>query len=396
MPLDNVVERGYVLIDELAADSTLSFVSKAKSLAPRILANLGLGEPDKNPPRELVEELVKATKEKPTYTPSGGLPSLRKKLAEWFSERYNTEISYREVMVTPSGKAALYLSLLYFSKGEAVLTDPTYYSYEPVLKSVGVPIKKVPLLRKDYGYSFPENVESLVTDRGISVLNAPSNPTGSILGDDIFDLVERAREKRAHVVSDEPYDVFVYEGRHVSFLSTPHWREVGAFVYSFSKILCIPGWRLGAIVAKEEAIRKLIAAASNVYGCPCKWEQMALERVLEHPDVINKHVNEMVSEYAERRGELIEELRKIAEFPGVGEGSFYAFPDFGVDAEELALRAAKEGVIVVPGSVFSEKYGRTSLRISFSAPRSELKYGLEVLGRLVTELKGNAPQVKQR
>lgn len=358
-------------------------------MAREIRANLGLGEPDKNPPRELVEELIRATEIKPTYTPSGGIPSLRRKLAEWFSERYNTEISEREVMVTPSGKAALYLSLLYFSKGEVVLTDPTYYSYEPVVESLGRPVRKVPLVRSGVGYSFPEDLSALVPSKGLTVVNSPSNPTGSVLGDGMFDLVERAWERKSYVVSDEPYDVFVYNGKHVSFLSTPKWRETGAFVYSFSKILCIPGWRLGAIVAKEDVIKKLISVASNVYGCPCKWEQIALERILEQPDVIERHVNDMVSEYAKRREEVISVLKRISDFPGVGDGSFYAFPDFGVDSEELALQAAKEGVISIPGKVFSEKYGKTSLRISFSAPPAELKYGLEVLGSLARGLKGH-------
>ncbi len=370
-------------------------MSEARSLAKQVRANLGLGEPDKNPPPELVEELIKATKSKPTYTPSGGIPSLRRKLAEWFSKRYNAEISEKEVMVTPSGKVALYLTILYFARGEVILTDPTYYSYEPVARSLGSSIRKVSMKKVNGKYSFPD-VDSLVVERSTVILNSPSNPTGSVLGDAMNDLVERAREKKGHVISDEPYDVFVYEGKHVSFLSTNYWREVGAFVYSFSKILCIPGWRLGAIVAREEVIRKLISAASNIYGCPCKWEQMALERILEHDDLIDRHVNEMVREYASRREELLSRLREFAEFPGVGEGSFYAFPDFGVNSRKLAIEAAKRGVIVIPGSVFSERYGETSLRISFSAPRHELELGLSVLKELVIDFRERSGVKEQR
>ncbi|UXD22267.1 hypothetical protein IPA_03075 [Ignicoccus pacificus DSM 13166] len=376
----------------MASSSTLGFVAKAKKLAPSIEANLGLGEPDKNPPKELVQALIEATKVKPTYTPSAGLPETRKAVAEWLSKRYDVEIAPEEVLITPSGKAALYLALLYFGKGEGVLLDPTYYSYEPVLKSIGVEVKKVPMKRGREGYDFPENLPEEVPERGIMVINSPSNPTGSLIGDLMFDLAERALERGSSIVSDEPYDVFVYEGKHVSLLNFEKWREVGAFVYSFSKVLCVPGWRLGAIVAKEEVVKKLSAAASNVYGCPCKWEQIALAEVLQMDDVVENHVREMVEEYAKRRHIVKEMLSDVAEFLGIGGGAFYAFPSFGIDSEKLALKLAEKGVITIPGKVFSEKYGWDSLRISYSAPLNELSYGLEAIAEAVRELKKEGQQ----
>ena len=75
------------MIDALASDSTLKFVSMAKSLAKEIKANLGLGEPDKFPPKGLVDELIKETKVKPTYTPPSGLRELREAVAEWLNSK---------------------------------------------------------------------------------------------------------------------------------------------------------------------------------------------------------------------------------------------------------------------------------------------------------------------
>jgi len=349
---------------------------------------LGLGEPDKLPPEELVQALIKATKVKPTYTPSAGLPELRKALSEWISGRYDVEISPREVMITPSGKAALYLAILYFGKGRGLVTDPTYYSYEPVMRSLGMEVEKIPLVRKGDAYEFPENLPESVPEGGLAVLNSPSNPTGSLLGSLMLDTVERALEKKASIVSDEVYDVFIYEGEHVSMLKHPRWRDVGAFVYSFSKVLCVPGWRLGALIAREEVIKKLSAASSNIYGCPCKWEQIAITEILSMPDVIERHVERMVSDYSKRRKIVRDVLSGTAIFMGLGKGAFYAFPSFGVDSERLALELAKRGVITIPGKMFSERYGWDSLRISFSAPISELSYGLETIVEVVNELKG--------
>ena len=371
------------MFNELAAESTLKFVSKAKSLAKEVKANLGLGEPDKAPPQPLLELLKESMKVKPTYVPSAGLPEAREAVAEWLSRRYGAEVSPKEVMITPSGKAALFLTLSYASEKyrSASLYDPTYYSYEPVLKAWGVSVRKIPMVKKENSYEFPDHELT----KEILVLNSPANPTGAVLGERTLGLLERARERGALVISDEPYDVFVYEGKHYSVLQYDKWRDVAIFVYSFSKILCVPGWRLGAIVAPEEVIRKLSAAASNVYGCACKWEQLALARYLkEYPDDLERHVREMVEDYSKRRGLVAEKLRGVAKFLGIGKGAFYAFPEFERDGEELALELAKRGVIAIPGSIFSER-ARNNLRISYSAPIKELEYGLDVLREVVGE-----------
>jgi len=371
------------LFSDLTAESTLKFVAKAKSLAKEVKANLGLGEPDKPPPRALVELLKDSTKLKPTYTPSGGLKEAREAVAEWLSKRYGADVGPEEVMITPSGKAALFLALSYASTrySSAKLFDPTYYSYEPVLKAWGVSVEKVGMIKGELSYEFPE----IEVGREVVVVNTPANPTGAVLGERLLDLVGMAAERGGLVVSDEPYDVFVYEGKHYSVLQHEKWREAAIYVYSFSKILSVPGWRLGALVAEKEVIKKLSAAASNVYGCPCKWEQVALARYLrEHPEDLERHVSDMVSEYSRRRDMVVRELEGVASFVGVGRGSFYAFPEFEADGEELALELAKRGVIVIPGSVFSPG-ARRNLRISYSAPLEELRLGLGILKEVVKE-----------
>ena len=375
------------MFEDLAKESTLRFVAKAKSLAREVKANLGLGEPDKSPPKKLVELLFEYSKARPSYTPPAGLKEAREAVAEWLSYRYKVEVSPEEVMITPSGKAALFLALGYSSTlyNSALLFDPTYYSYEPVLRTFGVSIRKVKMVRSGASYEFPE----VSVGKEVVVLNSPSNPTGSLLGERVLELLEEASRRGGLVVSDEAYDVFVYEGRHVSVLEYERWRDAAMFVYSFSKVLCVPGWRLGAIVAKEEIIKKLAAAASNVYGCACKWEQLALSDYLKnYRKDLENHINEMVREYSSRRELVLKKLEGVATFPGVGKGAFYAFPEFPVSSEELALELAKRGVIAVPGTVFSEAYGNKSLRLSFSASLKELELGLDVIREVIEDIGG--------
>ena len=294
-------------------------------------------------------------------------------------------------MITPSGKAALYLAFLYMSKKvrSALLFDPYYYSYPPVLKSLSIDVRYAPLVKNDIGYVFPKELDRYIGVNNLVVLNTPSNPTGSSLGERMYDLMDIINAKDSYIISDEVYDVFMYEGKHISILQTEYWRERGIMVYSFSKVLCIPGWRLSILVANREVIKTLTTVASNIYGCPCNWEQRAVAKfLLYHKEELKEHVMSMVKEYSRRRKRVLNLLKEVGVFPGIGAGAFYAFPSFGVDSEKLSLEAAKKGVIVIPGTIFSKTYGKESVRISFSAPLEEVEYGIKILNELARSIRG--------
>ena len=67
-------------------------------------------------------------------------------------------------------------------------------------------------------------------------------------------------------------------------------------------------------------------------------------------------------------------------------GAFYIFPEApNRDGDAFVKKAIENNLLVVPGSVFSEK--NTHFRISFAASDETIDRGLEILRRMAEEYK---------
>jgi aspartate aminotransferase/aminotransferase len=84
--------------------------------------------------------------------------------------------------------------------------------------------------------------------------------------------------------------------------------------------------------------------------------------------------------YREKRDRIHEGIRDTfaVEKPG---GAFYLFPEApGGDGDAFCEAAIRNELLIVPGSVFSER--KTHFRISFAADEATLDRGIEILMRL--------------
>ena len=357
----------------------ISGIRKMFEAAPRNAINLGLGEPDFEPPTEVVEALCTAVRDGMNhYGPSAGLAALREKVAERYRDR-DPRTSRENVIVTGSGSEALMATAmaLYDAGDEVLVPDPGFVLYAPDARLMGArPIPYSLTGRRRYVPDVDE-LERLVTPRTRAiVVNSPSNPTGGVIPSSVVDrIVALAERHDLVIVSDEVYEEMVYDGAFASFWGRSDRVVV---VNSFSKTLAMTGWRLGFLVAPRPLALDLNKMHYHIMACPPTPAQIA---VLAGLDASGAAVRAMVREFRARRDLVIRLLRRI---PGVQivppAGAFYAFPRFvwPRSSAEVATELLRRGVITTPGDAFGT-LGARHLRLSFAASRQNLERGIGIL-----------------
>jgi aspartate aminotransferase len=374
----------------------ISGIRKMFEAAPPNSINLGLGEPDFEPPSEVIDAMCAAVRAGMNhYGPSAGLAALRDKVAERYQDR-DPKTSRENVIITGSGSEALMASAmaLYDPGDEVLVPNPGFVLYGPDARLMGA--TPVPYsLPSDRQYQPDlDELERLVTKRTKAiVVNSPSNPTGGVFPAQTVDrIVAFADAHRLTIVSDEVYEEMVYDGKFASF-----WGKYDRVVVvnSFSKTLAMTGWRIGFLVAPKGLAPDLNKMHYHIMACPPTPAQVAVLTGLSDGTAA---IRAMVREFRARRELVVRLLRAI---PGVDivppAGAFYAFPKFtwSLSSSEIATGLLRRGVISTPGDAFGS-LGQGHLRLSFAASRENLRRGLEILEEFGASLPRARPIAAQR
>ena len=333
---------------------------------------LEIGEPSFPTPPHIVEAALRAARDGFTrYTANGGLPSLRKLLAEKVERIDGYSASPDQVVATPGGMNALfsiYLALL--NEGdEVLLPSPGFPNMDETVKLLGgVPVF-YPLTLEGGYLPIPAELDRLVTDRTrILFINTPGNPTGTVFpGALVKELVEFARRRGLWVIADEVYDQLVLDDdrEHVSAARFDRDNRVIS-VYSFSKVYAMTGWRLGYCVAPKPLAETLRKLQEPQVSCPSAISQKAAEAALTGPQDAREAMRHA---YQERRDRAWEVMRDVDLNGFRTQGTFYMLIDVapaGVSSMDFTLRLlAESAVSVAPGEVFGPM-GQGLVRISLA------------------------------
>jgi aspartate aminotransferase len=362
-----------------AREAQISGIRKLFESAPPDAINLGLGEPDFDPPKVVIDALVRAVRSgRNHYGPSAGLPELRARIAERYRS-LDPATAAENVLVTASGSEGLMASALslYDPGDEVLVPDPGFVLYAPHARLAGAnPIPYALDEEKGFRPDFGQ-LESLVTPRTRAiVVNSPSNPTGAVFDSATVDRLSAfAEAHQLYLVSDEVYDGLVYRGRFASFWGRS---DRAIIANSFSKRLAMTGWRLGFLVAPRALAVDINKIHYHLMACPSTPAQIAALAGLEAGPSVTRP---MLDEFRRRRALVVRALNRI---PGLTcvppAGAFYAFPrfDWPGTASEVAHALLGRGLITTPGDAFGHR-GSRHLRLSFAASRPALERGLTIL-----------------
>lgn len=358
----------------------MSGIRKMFELAGSDSVNMGLGEPDFDPPVHVQEALAAAVKEgHNNYGPSLGIPELRGALAHRIQRYRGRDVASENILVTAGATQGLMtVNQTFVERGDEVLVpDPGFVLYASQAKICGgtpVPYS----LTKENGYlpDLDEIQAKITPATKMMVVNTPSNPVGNCFTPEIVrGLSEIAADAGIMVIADEVYDVMSYDRPHESFLG--HLDNV-IWVNSFSKTYAMTGWRIGCLAASADYIKALETMHYYTVACPPTPLQMGALAALEGPQ---DEAEAMVVEFKKRRDRISKRLDAMRGFDLVRpEGAFYAFPsyDFDVPSEKLALDLAAKGLICSPGSAFGA-LGENHLRFSYACSTDEIDRGMDIL-----------------
>ncbi len=352
--------------------------------------SLGVGEPDFDTPREIVEAGVESLREGRThYTSNFGTIELRRALAEHLRLRYGvTYDPATEILITVGASEAVDLALRATCDpgDEVILHEPSYVAYVPAIVFAGGTVVPVATRFDDDFALDPRAVEAAITPRTKGLfLGYPANPTGAVLDDDVQDELARiARDHDLLVYSDEIYDRLAYGTyRHRAFSSLPGMWERTILMGGFSKAYAMTGWRVGWVCAPAHILEGIVKVHQyGIMSAPTVAQDAALVALRDG----DAAVESMVAEYDRRRRLLVDGLNKLGLPTFEPRGAFYAFPDItstGLTSDEFTEQLLREErVAAVPGNAFGPS-GEGHVRMCYATSYEKLEEALVRLARFV-------------
>src|SRR5690625_519397 len=324
-------------VKQLSPSSTLAISAKAKQLRDEghDVIGLGVGEPDFNTPDYINDAAKKAIDDGFTkYTPSGGIPELKRAIVKKFKEDNDLSYTVNEVIVTTGAKYSLYaLFQAVIDEGdEIIIPTPYWVSYpEHVKLAGGKPVYVEGLEENDFKIT-KEQLEQVITDKTKAiVINSPSNPTGMMYSKEELEAIGNVcLEHNILIVSDEIYEKLIYTDEpHVSIASiSDELKKQTVIINGVSKSHAMTGWRIGYAVGPGEIIQAMTNHASHVTSNPTSIAQYAALEAYEN-ETENKKMNaEMKKVFSERLDIFYEKIANIQGFScNKPHGAFYIFPN---------------------------------------------------------------------
>jgi methionine aminotransferase len=353
--------------------------------------NLSQGYPDYNSPPELLELVCQAMRAGHNqYAPMAGLEALRLAIAGKVQRLYGAAVDAEtEITVVSGATEGLFnaISAVVQPGDEAVILDPAYDSYEPVIRLNGGRTVRVAMRYPDYSIPWDEVADRITPRTRLLIVNTPHNPSGMILRQpDIDALHEIVDNHDLYLISDEVYEHIIFDGQpHLSLLRYPALRERAFVISSFGKTYHATGWKLGYCIAPPALTveyRKIHQFNTFTSNTPT---QVALaEYLVAHPE----HYLELPAFYQRKRDHLRNAMRS-SRFRALDcSGTYFQLFDYSaISAErdlELAQRVTRDhGVASIPVSVFyGDQRDDQVIRLCFAKSEQTLSRAAAILCKL--------------
>ncbi len=390
-------------VSAIAPSLTLAISAKAKAMkeAGESVVSFGVGEPDFNTPAHIIDAAKSALDSGYTkYTPSSGLLSLRKSIAEKFKKDNGLDYEPSQIIVSNGAKHSIFNACYaVIEEGdEVIIPAPYWLTYPEVVKVCGGVPKYIECSKENKFKFTAEDLEKAITPKTkMLIFNSPSNPTGAVYTEDeVRAIAKVCVEKNIFVLSDEIYEKLCYNGVKPFSIAacSKEMYDLTITVNGVSKSYAMTGWRIGYLGAPKDVAKAIDSFQSHATSNACSIAQYATLEALAAPE---SEIDEMVEIFDSRRKKL---LSLIANVDGVEavepDGAFYVMLvvdglygktyngkkiENSIDFADTLLEAEK--VATVPGVSFGAP---DCLRLSYALSDADIEEGLKRIKRFVEAL----------
>jgi aminotransferase len=329
-----------------------------------------------------------------SYTRCEGITELRQAVAEKMRSFNGIECDPEtEVIISAGSTGSFYTACLaLLNPGDEVILFEPYYGYHlHTLVAVDAVPLFVTLQAPDWKFS-PDALERVVTPRTRGIMiNSPGNPSGKIFTrQELESIAAFAQKHDLFIFTDEIYEYFLYEGRHISMATLPEVRSRTITMSGYSKTFSITGWRIGYTVCDRKWAQAIAYFNDLVYVCaPAPLQRGVAEGIRKLPQEFYRQISE---EYIQKRDRLCGTLQEIGLIPSIPKGAYYVLADAsilpGLTSKEKSMYLLREtGVATVAGSAFFHGSGGDNLlRFCFAKTDAELAEACLRLKRLAEKV----------
>lgn len=329
---------------------------------PENVFDFTLGNPNVPTPVEfgdaLVEVAAQAVPGKHGYMPNAGYTETREAVAAYLSQKYRLPLTFEQIIMTCGAAGALnvIMKTIMDPGDEVILSAPYFVEYEFYVDNCGG-VSRIVSTKEDFSLDL-EAIEAAITEKTRAVLiNSPNNPTGRIYDAEaiaglaaILEEKGKLYKRAIYLVSDEPYNEIVYDGKQVPCIMEHCKNSIIAF--SYSKCLSVPGERIGYIALHPELAERQEVLNGMIF-CNRILGYVNAPALMQRVIARIQGVKADVQEYQRKRDLLCGGLRDCGYTFAKPEGTFYLFVRCPIPDDVTYVRALQlRRVLTAPGIGF--------------------------------------------
>jgi N-succinyldiaminopimelate aminotransferase len=314
--------------------------------------------------------------------------ALRQAVAKHSRRFYGLEFDPEtEVLITSGATEALTDCIMALTAPgcEAILIEPFYDSYPPIVAAMGAKARTLRLEAPDFRLT-EKALAAVFTERTrLIVINTPLNPIGRVFEREELELLAQFLERYdAYAICDEVYEHLVFDGRrHVPLISLPGMRDRCVRVGSAGKMFSLTGWKIGWVCGPSRLVQVISKAHQfNTFTTSPALQIGVAHGLLHEMEFALRNAREL----QEKRDAIASALRGAGFDVLRSEGTYFITASIrnltNEPDREFCKRVTREaGVAPIPLSAFFDEDSPTDLvRFAFCKQKSVLEEAGRRLG----------------